>query len=66
MRCMEKADACVGFNFKGGPAPMCELCHVPHDAPNTDMEVDPLWDHYAIIPWTEEDVRAGSRYLRQG
>ena len=50
MRCMEKAEVCLGFNFKGGPALICELCHIPHDAPNTDMEVDPVWDHYAIIP----------------
>ena len=42
--------ACVGFNFKPGPLAMCELCRVPHDAPNTEMVVDPAWDHYAIIP----------------
>ena len=61
VRWMEKAGVCVGFNFKRGLAPMCELCHVPHDAPNTDMEVDPVWDHYAIIPWIKAEASFSGR-----
>ena len=50
--CTQQSQLCVGFNFKRGPAAMCELCSVPHDAPNTAMVTDQLWNHYAIVPWT--------------
>ena len=49
VKCVEKAQECVGFNFKRGPV-MCQHSGVPHDAPNTDMLADPTWDHYAILP----------------
>ena len=55
IKCIENAEECVGFNFKQGNR-MCELCHVPHDAPNSDMLLDPNWNHYAIMPWTENDI----------
>ena len=48
--CISKSQECVGFNFKQGPPIMCELCRVPHDAPNADMVTNPVWDHYAIMP----------------
>ena len=48
--CTVKAQECVGFNFKRGPPIVCELCSVPHDAPNADMVDHPDWDHYAIVP----------------
>ena len=50
--CTQQSQPCVGFNFKRGPPAMCELCSVPHDAPNTAMVPDQLWNHYAIVPWT--------------
>ena len=49
VKCIEKAQQCVGFNFKHGPVVMYELCGVPHDAPNADMLVNSDWDHYAVI-----------------
>ena len=48
MKCTEEEQECVGFNFNQGPPALCELCRVPHDAPNTDMVADTDWDHYAI------------------
>ena len=49
--CSAKSQECVGFNCKSGPPFPCELIRVPHDAPNTNMLVDPTWNHYAIIPF---------------
>ena len=49
VKCRVMVQECVGFNFNQGPPAMCELCRVPHDAPNTDMVVDSNWDHYAIV-----------------
>ena len=51
--CTEMAQDCVGFNFKQGPPIMCEICSMPHDAPDSNMLVDTAWDHYAIVPWIE-------------
>ena len=48
--CISNAQECVGFNFKQGPPAICELCRVPHDAPNADMMNNITWDHYVIMP----------------
>ena len=51
VHCIQRSDVCVGFNFHRGPPTICELCRVPHDAPNANMVIAPTWDHYAIVPW---------------
>ena len=48
--CSEKSLDCLGYNFKRGPQGVCELSHLPWDAPNSVLEDDPEWDYYVILP----------------